>query len=478
MPIMGSANFTYKISVVCILFVFVLNPFLGYGQNAKYMKDTLPSTWIENELFEQNLPSNDKWWMEFKDPILEKLISKAVEGNYDLLLAANRIDMAKANMRISQSGFYPQVGLEASWKPQSQSIGLNPLAAAQRENQNGIASLGLSWEIDIIGSVRNRAKADKQLFKASESEYNAVMVSLCAEVASAYISLRTVQKQLSVAKENLESQKSVLTIVEARFKTGLVSKLDVAQASTVYHSTLAMIPELEAQILNAINSISILLGELPWSLRSELEIFVDLPNPNTKVAVGIPADIIRQRPDVSAAEKTILSRAATLGATKADWWPKFYIDASFGYGSNNFKNFVSKDNMMWQIGPTLRWNLFTGLQLNQATKVARESLDMSVTSYNQVIITALGEVDNAMNFYSKSIEQIKATKEAVDQSQLTLDLSLDLYTQGLADFQNVLDAQRFLLSYQNSYVASQGNSLQRLIQLYRALGGGWQVEIK
>lgn len=467
----------YKSPLIFSVLLFFI-PIFVQGQMDKYMNDTLPQMWIENELFEQNLPSNDKWWLEFKDPTLEKLIYKAVENNYDLLLATDRVALTKANMRVSQSGFYPQIAAEASWTPQSQSIGINPLAVAQRESQNGIAAIGMSWEIDIIGSVRNRAKAEKEMFRASEAEYNAVMVSVCAEVASAYMSLRTVQKQLMVAKDNLASQKSVLTIVDTRFKTGLVSKLDVAQASSVYYSTMAMIPEMEAQILSAMNAISILLGELPWALRSELETFVELPNPSTKIAVGIPTEIIRQRPDVNVAERTILSRAALLGASKADWWPKFYIDASFGYGSNNFKNFVAKDNMMWQIGPTVRWNLFTGLQQNQASKVARQNLDMSVISYNQVIITALGEVDNAMNFYSKSIEQIGATKDAVDQAQLTLELSLDLYTQGLADFQNVLDAQRSLLSYQNSYVASQGNSLQRLIQLYRALGGGWKSVIK
>ncbi len=465
-----------RFSVLLIVFFLALLP-LAQAQNDKYLHDTLPAQWVQQELFEQKLPTKDRWWKQFNDPVLEQLMAWAVEKNYDVLQAIDKMDAARASWRMQQSGFYPQIEAAAGWTPQSASIGLNPMIAAlgsDRTSQPGTAQLNLAWEVDIIGRVRKSAAAQKHLYRASRSEYNAVMVALCAQVATVYMDCRMAQKQLAVAKANLVSQKNILDIVEARFKSGLVSALDVAQAASLYENTRANIPMLEAALLSYSNTLGMLIGDYPWKLRTMLEASAgDFPAHPDKVAVGIPADIIRQRPDVNAVESGVLSAAAQVGATKADWWPKFYVNASIGYGSNNFEGFGKDDNLFWQIGPLVRWTLFSGGQQMQATKAARASLDAQINEYNKTILTALMEVDNAMNLYGKSIEQVAAMNRAVKQAQKTLDLSLDLYTQGLADFQNVQDAQRYLYYYQSSNVSYEGQSLQYLIQLYKSLGGGW-----
>lgn len=461
------------------LLIILLVPLGSFAQLNKYVDDTVQTNWVQTQwvdsvLFDSSLPSEDRWWQNFNDTTLDNLIIEAVENNYDVLMAADRIDQAKASMRISQSGFYPHLAVSASYMPGQQSADI--LGTDRGVTNPGIATVDMSWEVDIVGSIRKKARASKEMFMATESEFNGILVALCANLASVYVSLRTTQQQLNVANVNLISQLSVLVIAEARYSAGLVSALDVAQAKTVYESTKAIIPGLEAQTIAYCNAISTLLGEPAGYMRARLSEIQPLPNPPATIAVGVPMDFMRQRPDITVAEKSLLSKAALLGATKAEWGPKFYIDGSFGYGSNNFENFTDNKNMIWQIGPSMRWNIFTGLQVSQSTKMAKAELEESVSYYRQTVLNAFEDVDNAMVFYSKSLEQIRANSEAVVQAELTLDLSLDLYTQGLADFQNVLDAQRYLLSYQTAYVSSQGASLQQLVSLYKALGGGWQTQ--
>lgn len=447
--------------------------FISFGQNDKhdYIKDSIPTTWLADDTFDQTIPIQDDWWKNFNDEILDTLINRAVLNNYDVLIALNRIDVSKANLRIEQGNFYPHFNLNAGWSPMQTNIANYGVSKYQ---SIGSASIDMSWEIDIIGSIRGRSKAGKELYYASKEEYNAVMVSICSQVASAYIGLRTSQDLLKVAKNNLILQKGTLEITEARYKSGLVSELDVAQAKTVYSSTKSFVPQFESSILQYINAIGVLIGEYPWALRSLLSENKEITMQSDKIAVSIPGDVIRQRPDIRAVERNILSMAAYLGATKADWWPKFYVNGQFGFASNNFNQLFNNENMSWMIAPSMNWTIFSGRQLNQQTKLYKAQLDEHINKYNQTILLALQEVDNSINTYSKSTEEIYALEEAVKQAKLTLDLSLDLYKNGLADFQNVLDAQRYLLNYQNSLATSKGNSMQALIQLYKALGGGWK----
>lgn len=309
---------------------------------------------------------------------------------------------------------------------------------------------------------------------ASQEEYNATMVSLCAQVASGYINLRQLQQELDVVRKNCASQEEVLKITEVRYNTGLVSKLDVLQAKSVYYSTKASIPTIEAGIIQYINSLAVLLGVYPTDLRSPLEKIGPLPDYMELVSVGIPANLLRRRPDVRGAERTVNAQAALLGASKSDWLPQFFLKGSVGYASKDMKNFAEKKSLTYEIAPAFTWTLFNGTKLVNATKLARAQLDEAINQYNQTVLTAVQEVDNAMSTYQNSIKQIVALREVLNQGQQTLKLSLELYKQGLTPFQNVLDAQRSLLSYENSLVEAKGNSLLCLIQMYQALGGGWQ----
>ena len=299
------------------------------------------------------------------------------------------------------------------------------------------------------------------------------MVSLCAEVASAYFNLREAQQELGVLQRNAFSQKAVVEITEVRYNTGLVSKLDVAQAKSVYYSTLASIPSVESGIIQYTNALAVLLGLYPQDVVSSLENSRPLPDYIEPVEVGVPGQLLLRRPDVRAAERQVNAQAALLGASKSDWLPSFFLNGSLGYASHDMKDLTKRSSMTWSIAPSISWTIFNGGQRLNAVKLQRAQLDETINRFNNTVLTAVQEVDNAMSSYRNSIKQIVACREMVNQGKEAFKLSLDLYKQGLSPFQNVLDAQRSLLSYENALVQAQGYSLICLVQMYQALGGGW-----
>ena len=455
------------------LFMF-LSTVSAVGQTAnRYLKAPLPDEWEESgQVFQQTLPVDDYWWKSFRDTKLDSLIALAVDRNFSVAMAINRISAARANLWMERSNFFPSIGLNAGWTREETSGNIS--AAPQSTEHYYGASLSMSWEVDVFGSIRKRVKAQKENFAASKEEYTGVMISMAAEVASAYINLREFQQQLEVVKKNVASQEKVLKITEVRYNTGLVAKLDVAQAKSVLSSTRASIPQLEAGINQYITTLAVLLGMYPQEIRPGLETVGTLPDYMEPIGVGMPVDLLLRRPDVRSAERNVNAQAALLGASKADWLPKVFLKGSFGYAARDLKDLVKSKSMTYEIAPALSWTIFSGGQLVNATRLAKAQLDETINQFNQTVLTAVQETDNAMNAYRNSIKQIVALREVRNQGVETLKLSLELYKQGLSPFQNVLDAQRSLLSYENQLVQAEGSSLLQLITLYKALGGGWR----
>ena len=457
-----------------VFYLLLCMPLAMNAQEAgKYLERPLPDEWQEKDmLFQQVLPVDDQWWKVFEDTTLDSLINLAMEQNPSVLMAINRIDQAKAQWRISQSEFYPSLTFNGGWTRQQTSGNLgtgNPQAWTGYYS----ASVQMSWQLDVFGVIRQKAKAQKELYAASKEEYNATMVSLCAEVASAYFNLREVQQELDVLRRNAVSQEAVVKITESRYKTGLVSKLDVAQAKSVYYSTLASIPTTEANVIQYLNTLAVLLGLYPQDVTDALSDTKPLPDYMEPVGVGVPGELLLRRPDVRGAERQVNAQAALLGASKRDWLPEFFLNGSFGYASDDLKDVGKKGSMTWSIAPSMTWNLFNGGRNLQEERLQRAQLDESINQFNRTVLTAVQEVDNAMSAYKNSIKQIVACKEMLYQGKEAFELSLDLYKQGLTPFQNVLDAQRSMLTYENTLVKAKGYSLVCLVQMYQALGGGW-----
>lgn len=447
-----------KLPVFCA-FLFV--SFSGYAQRDSSLLD-----------LQQRLPTDDVWWRMFGDSTLDSLIRQAVANNYNLLNAVKNIGIARSRMRIQQSAWFPELSVSASYTPEKNSLGIEHI---NERNYIGEAAVSASWEIDVFGSIRKNVESRRNYYLASQEDYRSVMVSLVAQLATAYIDLRTYQTQLEVARQNLQSQQQIVELTTIRFNTGLASRLDVSQARSLYLQTKAAIPGIEASIRSQINNVSVLTGEYPDRLRRLLSQPRPLP-PNRKILVtGIPADLIRRRPDVRSAERTMDALAAAVGASRADWFPKFYVDGSFGFGSDKFEHFFRKENMDWQISPSVKWTFFSGRRLVETARLAQLQLDEGINDYNNTLLTALQEVDDALYSYGKALEQLAAGRQAYEQARETLSLAVELYRQGLSDYQNVLDSQRDVFNYQTTLVTAESNGLLALIQLYRALGGGWET---
>lgn len=442
-------------------------------QIEKLLSRPLPDGWQEKDtLFQQVLPVDDQWWKVFEDTTLDSLIALAIDQNPSVLMAINRMDQAKAQWRISQSDFYPSLSFEGGWNRQQTSGNLGtgtPQAWTGYYN----AAVKMSWQLDVFGIIRQKAKAQKELYAANKEEYHATMVSLCAEVASAYFNLREMQQELDVLQRNAASQEEVVKITEVRYNTGLVSKLDVAQAKSVYYSTKASIPIAEANVIQYINTLAVLLGMYPQEIAIALSVPKPLPDYMEPVGIGVPGGLLLRRPDVRAAERQVNAQAALWGASKKDWLPEFFLNGSFGYASHDVKDMGKRGSMTWSITPSMTWNIFDGGLSRNENRLQRAQLDKSINQFNNVVLTAVQEVENSMSTYKNSIKQIVACREMLYQGKEAFDLSLELYKQGLTPFQNVLDAQRSLLTYENTLVKAKGYSLVCLVQLYQALGGGW-----
>lgn len=440
---------------------------------SEYLAEPLPHKWSDGEFFDQTLPPDDEWWRNFEDPVLDSLISVASVNSYSVLAAMENIRKARAAWRVAQSRMLPSLDLNLGWQ-RTRASG-NIATTMYRETWDGYysAAVSMQWQADIFGSIYMRSKAQKMLFMATEEEYRAVMVTLIANIATTYFSLRQSLAEMQVLRWNVESQREIMQIVTSRYDSGLASKLDVAQSRSVYYSTMAQIPAMQATIESYRNSMAVLLGVYPQQLEGWLDEGVALPEYIEPVKVGIPVELLRRRPDIRAAEKQVEANAALLGATRRDWFPEVYLTGSIGFAAAALKELSRSRSLTWEIAPSITWNIFSGGKRLNATREARATLDQSIASFNVTMLNAVQEVENAMSQYTSSVAQITSLREAVNQNRETLTLSLELYKQGLTEFQNVLDAQRSLLSYQNYLVQARGSSLIYLVQLYEALGGGW-----
>lgn len=442
-------------------------------QSDGYLGEPLPQGWNDGEFFDQTLPPDDEWWLNFDDPLLDSLIVTACKNNYSVLGAMENIRKARAAWRQTQGALMPSFDLNLGWQ-RDKTSGNSP-QTLYREAWEGqySAAVSMKWQADVFGTIYMRSKAQKKLFMATEEEFNAVMVSLVANVAITYFSLRQSLAEMQVIRWNVESQREIMEIVTSRYKSGLASKLDVAQSLSVYYNTKAKIPAMQASIDSYRNAMAVLLGVYPQELDGWLEEGYALPEYMAPIEVGLPAHLLLRRPDIRASQRQVEANAALLGATRRDWFPSLFVTGTLGFTSDKLKYLPRSKSLVWEIAPSLQWSIFGGMDRVNATREARAELDYSIDSFNSTVLNAMQEVQDAMSKYRNSITQIVTLREAMNQDEETLALSLELYKQGLTEYQNVLDAQRSLFTCQDYLVQAHALSLIYLVQLYEALGGGW-----
>ncbi len=449
--------------------------FMAFPSQAqeRFDADDMPSRWAYTTDFDQTVPTDDAWWRSFGDAMLDSLIAIGIDRNYDIAMAARRIEIARQGVRRAQAAYYPSVTANAGWtRARSSGAVVSPEIDASTSSYFGLG-IDMNWEIDLFGKITARTRQEKASFKASRAQYAAMAVSITSKIASAYMRLRTLQGEKAVLQEHISSQKRVVEITEARFEAGISSMLDVAQAKTTYLSTEASITTLNTDIATAINTIGVLTGMFPEQIHAMLDTPRELPDFHQIVAVGVPMELLRRRPDVVEAE---YADAAALGIAKKDFLPTLSIAGSIGTQAHDAGDLFSDRSFTYSIAPTLSWTVFDGMARKAAVVSAREQMQVGIDNYNLTLLTAVQEVDNAMSQYVNSLHYIDLIEQVVEQAQKSFELSIDLYKKGLSSFINVSDAQIARLQYADELVSARGAALSALINLYQALGGGWSVE--
>jgi len=469
-----------KITSQTILFVLILTALTGcakVGPNYEkpQVETVMQETWNQPE-DPALVPSGEdikQWWNVFNDPELTELILIAGEKNHDMRIAVSRVNEARARLGIAEGNKAPVVNVGGDVMRNENSKNLGYQSGAQTRHTVGVDA---SWEIDLFGKISRTTEAAGADLQVSEEDRTDVMISLYAEVAKTYLSLRTYQARLAAADGNIQTQKGMLKLTQSKFIHGLSTDLDVAQAERVLANSEADVPPLRIELARSINTLGILIGQPPNSLWEQLKTVKPIPLPPEKVTVGIPANLLRQRPDIRRSERQLAAQTARIGVATADLYPTFSLVGSFGFSSLNAGDLLNPASQMFSLGPSFRWNIFDRDRIRNQIKVEDDRTDQALIIYERTILNALNEVENSMTAFLEQRIQAAALIKSVSASKRALTLSTKLYKDGLSDFQNVLDAQRALFDVDNKMAAAEGEAVINLVALYKALGGGWDPD--
>jgi len=410
------------------------------------------------------------WWTRFNDPELSGLIERAAAGNLDLKKARARVRQARASRGVAWAGLFPV--LDATGSATRSSTSNN----AGIGTTGNLYALGIdaSWELDVFGGVRRSVEATDADLRAAQEDLRDVLVSLLAETAMNYLEVRTYQDRLAVAETNLSSQDETYRLTQWRYQAGLSDELAVQQARYNLENTRSQIPTLHTGIEGAKNRLAVLLGETPGKVHAELEAPRSIPATPSEVAVGAPADILRQRPDVRRAERQLAAQTARIGVATADLYPKFTLSGAIGLQSLSTGNLLSSGSGIASGGPGVTWRIFDAGSIRKNIEIQSALQEQYLSAYETTVLTALEEAENAFTAYAEEQRRRQALNEATRAAHQAAELAQYKYQAGLTDFSNVLDAQRSLLNFQEALTQSSGKVTANLVKLYKALGGGWE----
>jgi outer membrane protein, multidrug efflux system len=451
------------------------------GPNFQRPQVQVPAGWVGSVSAPTSRPLTSaeedlaRWWTVFQDPILTSLMERAVGSNLDLKLAEARVRQAWAARGVAVSGLGPTVDAAGFFRRTgTPTTGLGKATVVVSDQYQ--AGFDAGWELDIFGGVRRGIEAADADLQAAVEGRRDVLVTLTAEVARNYVELRAFQERIAIAKRNLAAQARTADVTRRRFEGGFVSGLDAANADAQVATTAAQIPLLEASAHQTIYTLSLLLGREPGALIEELSPTSDIPAAPPAPPLGVPSDLIRRRPDIRRAEEEIHGATARIGVATADLYPKFTISGSVKLQASDFASWFSWASRLWSFGPSMSWRLFdTGrTRSNIAQQEALQ--EQSLITFHQAVLAALQEVENALIASTKEEEHRRALEAAVAANRKAVELSMKLYTEGLTDFLNVLQAQRALYLSEEEFALSTRTLSTLLIALYKALGGGWEAE--
>jgi NodT family efflux transporter outer membrane factor (OMF) lipoprotein len=426
--------------------------------------------------------ADNAWWKAFNDPTLEQLIHLAYNQNLTLQVAGLRIMEARAVLGIATGRQYPQNEVSASVSR----VGLSKNTVNRppdftRDYWNQQLSFDASWEADFWGKYRKAVKEQKAVYVSSIDDYQNALVSLCAEVARTYVAIRTFEELIERGRHNVRIQEESLRIADVRFRNGATSELDVAQARELLESTRASIPQLEIGLAQSQNALSTLLGQPSGSLQNLLQGPQTIPAAPSQVAVSVPADMLRRRPDIRSAELVAMAQSERIGIAKTDLYPHFVLSGALGVhstepGISPF-NFLDPASLFLAVGPRVYWQPFDFGRIRNQVRVEDARFQQALTTYQNSVLKASQEVDDGIVGFLKTLEATSAQQNAVTAARRSVELASLQYREGAIDYQRVLDSERTLLQEDNNLVNLRSNAATNVISLYKALGGGWEMSV-
>jgi multidrug efflux system outer membrane protein len=435
----------------------------------------IPETWStspEDGVITPQVDQLKEWWKKFQDPQLDHLVERALSANTDLKIADARINEVRAIRGIANSARYPTVG-QSNIIAGRRSVIQTPTSPGAV--QGGLFEIGFDarWELDLFGGVRNSVKAATAEVVVAEESRRDVMVTVVAEVARNYIALRGYQQQLVVARNNIDSQKDTRYLTEVRAKAGLATELDVKRAEAQLASTESVVPELEALITNTAHRLGVLLGRPPGALLADLQTVEPIPSVPAEVPVGLPAELLRRRPDIRRAEAEIMAETARLRVAKSERYPKIELTGLLGRTASSPGGLTLGLGNFFFGGVGIRLPIFNGGRIRSNIKAQDARLDQAILAYEDTLRHSLEDVENSLTSYEREREQRTKLEQAVASNRRSVELAKELYTAGLSDFLSVLEAEKELYRSENDLAQSEAAVSINLVALYKALGGGW-----
>lgn len=476
-----------RMSLLLLMSVFLLS---GCMVGPDFMKPEAP---VEQEWLQQRdarikteTADTANWWTVFNDPVLNDLVKRAGEQNLDLRVTALRIMEARARLGIARGFQYPQhqnVGAQTTVNQLSENA--PNMASASRYFNDYSLGFDAAWELDFWGRFRRGVESETAGLYAAMADYDSMLVSLTAEVARTYVVIRTTEKRLEYARDNIKLQEESLRIARERYREGVASELDVTQANALLKQTEASVPQLEADLRQAKNSMAVLLGILPTQVDSLVTGPGAIPAAPAEVAVGMPAELLRRRPDIRLAEFQAAAQSARIGVAKADLLPRFSLVGSIGLQSSSlggiqsnnahFGDLFSSDSITYFIGPTVQWPIFNYGRLRNNVRMQDARFQELVENYKNTVLKAAREVEDAMIGFLKSQKSDELLKKSVASYMQSVEIATMQYREGDTDYQRVVDAQRYLTRAQDDEASTSGSVAENLIAIYKAIGGGWEL---
>ncbi|MFH0974215.1 MAG: efflux transporter outer membrane subunit [Spirochaetota bacterium] len=458
-----------------ILVMFFLFGCVTVGPDYVKPEVSSPAGW-NNQLIKDsedkknNTNSLAEWWKTINDPILSSLIERAVAGNLDVKNAVAKVREARANRGIEEAGYYPAVDATGSATRERN----KNLKQGSNTNQN-LYSTGIdaSWEIDLFGGVRRSVEAATATLQARDEDLRNTLVSLLGELTLNYIDVRTYQARIRVAEGNLAAQAETYQLTLWMKEADLSDQLAVEQARYSLESTRSKIPALRIGLEKAMNRISVLIGEQPGKLRGELNKEEPVPVVSPEITIGVPAEVLRNRPDIRSAERELAAQTAKIGVATAELYPKFTLGGSIGLEATTGIS-SSSTGLVLSGGPSISWGIFRAGAIRQNIKVQTALQEQALIKYEATVLGALEEVENALKAFAEEQQRKSSLGGTVQAAVKAVELAQYKYKAGLTDFNSVLEAQRSLLSYQDELAQSEGTVVYNLVSLYKALGGGWK----